>query len=264
MNDILKKITEHKFVEVKQKKEQVSIKDMLSELSNIDSLKQTYSLKESICRKRNGPAIIAEFKRGSPSKGLINSDVSSFDVITGYIKAGAAGISILTDEKFFFGKLDDIPEFDNPTAPFLRKDFIVDEYQIYEARYNGVDAILLIAAILSNEKIIEFTKLAHKLNLEVLLEIHNEDELAEKFHDKVDLVGINNRNLATFKVDIGVSKHLIKLIPKGTTVISESGINTKDEINSLLELGFSGFLIGESFMRETDPAKALAELLNSL
>ncbi|MEG0926032.1 indole-3-glycerol phosphate synthase TrpC [Chryseobacterium sp.] len=250
---ILDKIIERKKEEIKVSKSKISI-DELKNSSFFD--RKTYSLKESI-KNRNG--IIAEFKRQSPSKGIINNNVSPLDVTSAYEQFGASGISILTDKDFFGGSFDDILEVRNQIQiPVLRKDFMVDEYQFYEAKNMGADVILLIASCLSPNQVQEFTELAHELDLEVLLEIHTEEEL-KHFNSKIDLVGINNRNLKDFKVDLQHSVQLKDQLPKNTLSIAESGIYTIEDFKYLKEKGFDGFLMGEYFMRNTDPAKAFEE-----
>ncbi|WP_106916383.1 indole-3-glycerol phosphate synthase TrpC [Chryseobacterium aurantiacum] len=250
---ILDKIIERKKEEIKVSKSKISI-DELKNSRFFD--RKTYSLKESI-KNRNG--IIAEFKRQSPSKGIINNNVSPLDVTSAYEQFGASGISILTDKDFFGGSFDDILEVRNQIQiPVLRKDFMVDEYQFYEAKNMGADVILLIASCLSPNQVQEFTELAHELDLEVLLEIHTEEEL-KHFNSKIDLVGINNRNLKDFKVDLQHSVQLKDQLPKNTLSIAESGIYTIEDFKYLKEKGFDGFLMGEYFMRNTDPAKAFEE-----
>lgn len=214
------------------------------------------SLKESV---QNKSGIIAEFKRKSPSKGIINDLVLPLDVTTAYQNFGASGISILTDKDFFGGSFDDILNVRNHlNIPILRKDFMIDEYQFYEAKSMGADAILLIAACLSPQQVQEFTKLAHQLDLEVLLEIHTEEELGH-FNPDIDLVGINNRNLKDFKVDLQHSVRLKDQLPKDTVSVAESGIYRIEDFHYLKDKGFDGFLMGEYFMRNANPMKAFEE-----
>ena len=230
---------------------------------SIDQLKnsaffgrKTFSLKESV---KNKSGIIAEFKRQSPSKGIINDQVQPLEVASAYENYGASGISILTDKDFFGGSFEDILNVRNHTnIPILRKDFMVDEYQFYEAKSIGADAVLLIAACLSPDQVQEFTELAHELNLEVLLEIHTEEEL-KHCNANIDLVGINNRNLKDFKVDLQHSVQLKDQLPKDVLSVAESGIYNLDDFKYLKEKGFDGFLMGEYFMRNENPAKAFEE-----
>lgn len=206
--------------------------------------------------------IIAEFKRASPSKGVINNMASVLDVIYEYESGGASGVSILTEPEFFKGSNDDILCLAGSVkVPILRKDFIIDEYQVLESRAIGSDVILLIAACLSTQQVKDLATFAKKSGLEVLLEIHDEEEI-QHICDEVDLVGINNRNLKTFEVDINTSLTLINKIPTGKVVITESGISNVETIVTLKEAGFKGFLIGETFMKEADPGKAFRKFVD--
>ncbi len=247
---ILDQIIERKKDEVAFSKTKVST-DRLK--NSAFSGRKSISLKESVNDKSG---IIAEFKRKSPSKGLINNQVAPLEVTTAYQNFGASGISVLTDRDFFGGSFDDILEVrDQISIPILRKDFMIDEYQFYEAKSIGADAVLLIAACLSPQQVQEFTALAHELDLEVLLEIHTEEEL-EHFNPDIDLVGINNRNLKDFKVDLLHSVRLKDLLPKDTLSVAESGIYSIDDFHYLKDKGFDGFLMGEYFMRNENPMKA--------
>jgi indole-3-glycerol phosphate synthase len=223
---------------------------------------KTFSFKEFLLRKDN-TGIIAEFKRRSPSKGIINNCSFTADVTKDYAKYGASAVSVLTDEEFFGGSLKDLVEARVNNIPILRKDFIIDEYQIIESKSHGADIILLIAACLSKEEIKKFSALAKNLDLNVLLEIHNENEL-EHICDDVDVVGINNRDLKTFKVDLNHSIELCQKIPSDKIKISESGIDDVKTIKYLKQNGFSGFLIGEKFMKEKNPGKAFADFVKEL
>lgn len=201
--------------------------------------------------------IITEYKRASPSKGLINGTARVEDVVKGYADNKAVAISVLTDRNFFQGSLEDLrtARAAVPDVPLLRKDFMIDEYQLTEAKAYGADLILLIAACLSAADVKRLASFAHSLGLEVLLEIHAAEEL-DHICDEVDIVGVNNRNLKTFEVDIRHSLELLKRIPENKARISESGIYSMDTIQLLREGGFDGFLVGENFMREKDPALA--------
>jgi indole-3-glycerol phosphate synthase len=245
--NILDKIIENKKQEVSQRKKEISIEA----LKNSPYFhRNSYSLKDSI---KNGTGIIAEFKRKSPSKGILNETANVLEVGKAYQNFGASGISILTDKQFFGGNLQDILKVRNEISiPILRKDFMIDEYQFYEAKANGADVILLIASCLSVAQVQEFTELSHQLGLEVLLEIHTEDEL-KHFNKNIDLVGINNRNLKDFKVDLQHSVNLKNLLPKETLAIAESGIYSIEDFKFLKEKGFDGFLMGEYFMKNTKP-----------
>jgi indole-3-glycerol phosphate synthase len=196
--------------------------------------------------------IIAEYKRKSPSKGIINDKVKVSQITRAYANYGASGISVLTDGPSFGGSIDDMITARFNDVPILRKEFIIDEYQITEAKAYGADVILLIAAILTPQQVHDFTLKAHELGLEVILEIHNEEELGH-IQNATDIVGVNNRDLKTFKVDIEQSVRLSKQIPEDKLKISESGIHTIKDILHLKDHGYQGFLIGENFMKQEDP-----------
>ncbi|MEO6883272.1 MAG: indole-3-glycerol phosphate synthase TrpC [Bacteroidia bacterium] len=221
------------------------------------------SLKKYLQRK-DKIGIIAEIKRQSPSKGLINKHVSIERTSIGYMQAGASALSILTDSEFFGGKNEDLTiarKFNY--CPILRKDFVVDEYQIIEAKSIGADVILLLANVLNSSQIKQFTAFAHSLQLEVLVEIHDEEEI-NSIDELTDVVGVNNRNLKTFDVSIESSLRLAKLIPNQFVKISESGIHSAKEIHQLKEVGFQGFLIGEKFMQHCRPELACAQFVKEI
>tara|TARA_R110002167_G_scaffold59804_11_gene169394 strand:+ start:868 stop:1656 length:789 start_codon:yes stop_codon:yes gene_type:complete len=226
--------------------------------------KSTFSLANALRTSPTG--IIAEHKRRSPSKSVINQSLSVQDVAMGYEDAGACGMSVLTDGKYFGGSLDDLLLARAAVGlPLLRKEFIIDEYQILEAKAHGADLILLIAAILSTEEIKTFSELAQSIHLEVLLEVHNEKELHKSMMPSLDLVGVNNRNLKTFELSLATSKELSRSIPDDFVKVSESGIGSVAAIRELKEYGYQGFLIGENFMKTQDPgagAKAFIDTLN--
>lgn len=241
--NILDKIIENKKQEIANAKSKISL-DQLKDSALFS--RRTFSLEETI-KSKSG--IIAEFKRKSPSKGIINAQLSALEVVSEYEKFGASAVSVLTDSQFFGGSFDDVLSVRNDiNIPILRKDFMIDEYQFYEAKSIGADVILLIAACLSPKQVSEFTDLAHSLNLEVLLEIHTEEEL-KHINKNIDFVGINNRNLKDFKVDLQHSVDLKNQLPKGIFSIAESGIYSEDDFKFLKEKGFDGFLMGEYFMR---------------
>lgn len=256
--NILDKIIEQKKQEVSEAKK----KSSLTELKDSQFFNRNiFSLKESV---KSGSGIIAEFKRQSPSKGIINDKADVLEVATSYQKFGASGISILTDSEFFGGKLEDILKVRNEiTIPILRKDFMIEEYQFYEAKANGADVILLIASCLSAQQVEEFTDLAHELGLEVLLEIHTEEEL-KHFNKEIDLVGINNRNLKDFKVDLQHSVNLKNLLPTEVLAVAESGIYSIEDFKFLKQKGFDGFLMGEYFMQNENPGVAFEEFVNTI
>ena len=255
----LDEIVAYKRTEVEKRKSEASIEELMrSPLIQRVGL----SLKRFLLDPtRNG--IIAEFKRQSPSKGIINDRVDVKEVTAAYANYGASGISVLTDTYFFGGSVNDLMQARTNQIPILRKEFIIDEYQIVESKAIGADVILLIAAILSPEQVTEYTMKAHELGLEVILEIHDEVE-ARHICDPVDIVGVNNRNLKLFQVDLEQSARLSDLIPHDKIKISESGIHSVNDIIYLKSLGYKGFLIGENFMKEEAPGFAFmrfAELL---
>lgn len=221
----------------------------------------------SMCRyllKPNRTGIIAEFKRRSPSKGWINENADVLKVSTGYNAGAASGLSILTDTPSFGGSMLDLEVARKSNLiPILRKDFIIDEYQVIEAKSFGADLLLLIAAALPAKEIEHLAKVARSIGMEVLLEVHNEEEL-QKINQYINIVGVNNRNLKTFEVDINLSLELISKIPDQFLKISESGISTPESIVDLSKAGYHGFLIGENFMKSEDPATAFVEFVNTL
>lgn len=220
------------------------------------------SLRQALLNSETG--IIAEFKRHSPSKREIHTYADPSEIIPDYERAGATGCSVLTDTIFFGGSLSDLAAARNSCSlPLLRKDFIIDSRQIFEAFLFGADAILLIASALTKPEIRDLTRTAHRIGLEVLLEIHGENEL-EKIIPEVDIVGVNNRNLANFETGIEASARIAELLPKGMVRISESGISSADDIKKLRALGFNGFLIGEMFMKHKYPFVALEMLIRQL
>jgi indole-3-glycerol phosphate synthase len=224
--------------------------------------KPTLSLKASLL-DGSKTGIIAEYKRKSPSKGIINDRNSVAEVTKAYTEFGASGVSVLTDESFFGGTLKDLVAARENAIPLLRKDFIVDEYQIVEAKAYGADVILLIAANLSLKEVKSLSASAKNLSLEVLLELHDESEL-EHICDTVDLVGINNRNLKTFEVNLEHSVRLAEKIEDRFIKVAESGIHSVNNIHYLKQHGFQGFLIGEYFMKQENPMTAFRNFASSL
>ena len=215
---------------------------------------------------KNSPSgIIAEFKRRSPSKAVINQSVSVREVVTGYATAGACGASILTDNEYFGGSLDDLVQARAcSNLPLLRKEFIIDPYQITEAKAFGADVVLLIAALLDETQIKALSAHAKGLQLEVLVEIHDASELEKCLQPTVDIIGVNNRNLKTFDVSLDTSKDLAAKIPAEFLKISESGLQDPSAIIALKNYGFEGFLIGENFMKTTHPSAAAQEFIQQL
>ena len=246
---ILDKIVRDKKLEVDKLSSNSSIKEL--ESSRLFS-RQCISLKDSILKNTGG--IICEFKRRSPSNNNINYKSNVSEVVKGYQKAGAAGLSILTNKQYFDGDIKDIVEIrDISSIPILRKEFIISEYQIIEAKSIGSDAILLIASILSKEEIKNYSSLAKNIGLEVLFEIHDAEELEKISGENIDIIGVNNRNLDTLEIDIQNSVDLYSKIPNSFVKISESGISKVESILKLREVGYQGFLIGENFMKTDDP-----------
>lgn len=259
MKNILDKIVEHKRKELEAVKANLSV----SELEKSPQFeKKSYSLTESLKHpERTG--IIAEFKRQSPSKGIINDQAKVADVTQAYEKYGASGVSVLTNQEFFGGTVEDVKAARAIEIPILRKEFIVDEYQIIEAKAIGADVILLIAECLTASEVKDFTQLAHSLGMQVILEMHSEKQL-DKIAADQQIVGINNRDLTTFKVDLEQSIKLCHRLPPEMLKIAESGISNPQTILDLKKEGFDGFLIGENFMKQSNPGTAFKEFVEQL
>ncbi|MEY3946829.1 MAG: indole-3-glycerol phosphate synthase TrpC [Bacteroidota bacterium] len=258
--NILERIVERKRVEVAERK----ISNPIEKLKDTALYqRQIFSLVEGL-QKNNASGIIAEFKRKSPSKGIINDRVDPIKVTEGYQRAGASAVSILTDADFFGGSEKDLMACRAVLdIPILRKDFVVDRYQLHEAKAIGADLVLLIAACLTPEEVLDLSAEAHAIGLEVLLELHDEDELNHVEKD-VDLVGINNRSLKTFDVDIERSLRMAASIPGNMPKVAESGIDDPAQIRIFKENGYKAFLIGENFMKREDPGKALKEFIDNI
>jgi len=256
----LQEIVQEKLKQVEEDKQLVPL-EMLEQ--SIFFSRECASLKEYILRDDKS-GIITEIKKKSPALGAINPDVNVENLAAAYTLAGASALSVLTDNKYFGGcNADLIAARENTSIPILRKDFVIDEYQVVEAKSIGADIILLIAAILTKEEIAQFTELAHKLGLEVILEVHAEQEL-EKVYKSVDVIGVNNRNLETMQIDIATSKTMSKLIPAGFIKISESGIENPEIVLELKQFGYNGFLIGSHFMKHAEPGKAFEEFIQQI
>jgi indole-3-glycerol phosphate synthase len=258
--NILDKIVADKYKEVDLKKSIIPKKQLeQSVLFNRDGKSLAQALRNSTT------GIIAEHKRRSPSKQTINQNTNVGQVAISYENAGVCGMSVLTDIKYFGGSLEDlILARASVTMPLLRKEFIIDEYQILEAKAHGADVILLIGAVLSRAEIKVFSKLAKSIGLDVLLEVHNEEELKKSIMPSLDMLGVNNRNLKTFEVSLETSKKLSNLIPEDFVKVSESGISTIEAIKDLKEFGYQGFLIGENFMKTDNPGKSAKDFINKL
>ena len=262
MPTILDKIITHKRQEVLDRQALVPVK-LLEKSLYIDS--QPLSLRQYLLRD-DLSGIIAEFKRKSPSKGVLNAHAPVERTTLGYMQAGASALSVLTDTEFFGGKNEDLTIARRYNfCPILRKDFVVDEYQILEAKSIGADAVLLIAAVLSGEEVLRLGRFAKSLGLEVLLEIHSAEELDKTLHpDAVSVVGVNNRNLHDFSVSLDTSGELAQRIPNEYVKVTESGLSSAADIEALRAVGYRGFLIGETFMRHGRPEKACAALVQQL
>jgi indole-3-glycerol phosphate synthase len=259
--NILDQINENKRREIAEAKGKVTV----DELKASPYFKRPINSLKAALIAEGASGIIAEFKTQSPSKGVINGEAEASEVTAAYMAAGASGLSVLTDDAYFGGSFEDLAKarWANPKAPVLRKDFMLDPYQVYEAKAHGADVVLLIAESLSKQLLLELTQIAKEIGLEVLVEIHSAEEL-EKLNPQVDLVGVNNRNLKTFEVDINTSVLLSELIPAQFVKISESGISDSGSISHLKAAGFKGFLIGETFMKTEDPGKACAEFIGKI
>ena len=260
--DILQEIVAHKRIEVERFKQQLSEQEIHRRVEAILDF-SVPSMSKALTASESG--IIAEFKRRSPSKGWIKEEGKADEIPLSYQEHGAAALSILTDEQYFGGKDDfiRIARHAGVHIPILYKNFIIDEYQLFQARLCGASAVLLIAADLSKEECQSLLSTAHGLGLEVLLEMHSEEEL-EYAEMEPDMCGINNRNLGTFITDVQNSFRLAELLPKDSVKVSESGISNPDTVKALRLAGFRGFLIGETFMKTSDPGEALKEFISKL
>lgn len=258
---ILDKIVLRKKEEVALAKQRVSIAQLEQ---GLHFNRNPYSFKQFLLDEQRN-SIIAEFKRRSPSKGVINDKVTVAEVTAAYAAAGASALSVLTDGDFFGGHTDDLLAARAVNEiPILRKDFMIDEYQLIEAKALGADIILLIAAILTPEEIKDLASVAKGLGLNVLLEVHNEEELNRSICADLDAIGVNNRNLADFTVNLQTSFDLVNKIPDEFLKISESAISAAGTIKDLKAAGFNGFLIGENFMKTTDPGAAIRHFVDEL
>ena len=258
--DILSKIVADKYIEVELRKSVIPV----SQLENSALFnRKTFSLVNKLKSSESG--IIAEHKRRSPSKSVINQNLLVSDVAKGYENAKVCGMSILTDSKYFGGSLDDlIVARASCDLPLLRKEFIISEYQIIESKANGADVILLIASILTKKEVKYFSELAKSMDLDVLLEVHNAEELKKSIIPSIDMIGVNNRNLKTFEVSTMISKELSELIPDDFVKVSESGISSIETIKELKGYGYQGFLIGENFMKTDNAGESARKFINKL
>jgi indole-3-glycerol phosphate synthase len=256
MKDILGRIVAVKRREVREAKRSIPLKEMVV---RADQARPLTGFRDSL---RTGFRVIAEIKRASPSKGVIREDFKPVEIAKSYLEAGAGAISVLTDREFFQGSPDFLRSVAMvSTVPVLRKDFVIDEYQIHEAKEMGAGMVLLIAACLGPFRLKRFLRLCRRIGLEALTEVHDAAELRKALSAGADLVGINNRDLRTFRTDVAVSLDLIRSIPAGIPAVSESGIRTPDDVRRLKNGGFGAILVGEAFMSASDPGKALKELM---
>ncbi len=261
--NILEEILAHKAAEVAQRKVVLSEAELQTKMfSQPDTRGFLANIENKL--SKNQPSVIAEIKKASPSKGIIRADFHPAELALSYQLGGATCLSVLTDEHYFQGHDQFLQEVRTAVKlPIIRKDFIVDTYQIYESRLLGADAILLIAAALSDSTLAEFYELAMSLNMDVLVEVHNEIELQAALALGAHLIGVNNRNLKTFVTDLDTSVRLRALIPDNIVMVAESGIGTAEDIKYLRNNGVNVFLIGESLMRKPDPGAALKQLLDT-
>lgn len=259
--NILDKIVARKLEEVAEAKQKVSV----AELEANPNFNRKPLVFKDFLLDESRTGIISEFKRRSPSKGLINGTADVAEVTQAYSAAGASALSVLTDTDFFGGKAEDLFQARAVNEiPILRKDFMIDEYQILEAKAWGADIILLIASILTPKQVSDFAKLAQSLGLNVLLEVHNLEELERSICSNLDAIGVNNRNLGDFTVNIQTSFDLVNKIPNEFLKISESAIDNPQVIKELKAVGYNGFLIGENFMKTVDPGLAIREFAKFL
>ncbi len=260
MTDILEKITAVKHQEVAAAKKRKSLEAVRADAeSRVLTRDFVGALRAKIADGQS--AVIAEIKKASPSKGVLRADFEPADIAQSYAEHGAACLSVLTDKDFFQGSSDYLRQARaSCTLPVLRKDFMVDAYQIYESRAMGADAVLLIAACLNDGQMAEFEQIARSLYMAVLVEVHDADELLRALKLKTPLIGINNRNLKTFEVSLDTTISMLADVPKDRLLVTESGITTPADVARMREVGVNAFLVGEAFMRAADPGEALAKL----
>jgi indole-3-glycerol phosphate synthase len=260
--DILKTIVEHKKQEVTIARQETSIEELKLRISDLEDTARGFERHLREANQSGWTAIIAEVKKGSPSKGIIREDFDPLEIAEIYQNNGATCLSVLTDEKFFMGHLRNLALIREQVGlPLLRKDFVIDPFQVYEARAAGADAVLLIAAILEPQQIADLAGIARSVFLDVLLEVHDEAEMELACESDITLIGVNNRNLRNFVTDLGTTERLAKMLPQGRLLVAESGINSSAEIARLKAAGAGAFLVGESLMREEDIGAKLQELL---
>lgn len=260
MTDILTRILRHKAQEVTERAQQVPLRELRERAAGREAPRGFLDALESRIRQRQ-PAVIAEVKKASPSRGVIRAEFDPGEIAASYARCGAACLSVLTDEEFFQGSSQHLATArDRCRLPVLRKDFMVDPYQVWESRAIGADCILLIVSALGDAQLVELSQLALDLGMDVLVEVHDSDELDRALALRVPLLGINNRDLRTFDTRLETTLELLPRIPDGYTVITESGIHCRDDVTLMQSNGVHGFLVGEAFMRAPEPGEALAEL----
>jgi indole-3-glycerol phosphate synthase len=258
--DILKKIIKRKWQEIEERSAKISTKDLQQQLKTASPCR---GFVDSIAAKIEAgkPAVIAEIKKASPSKGLLRENFQPAEIAASYAEGGAACLSVLTDRDFFQGSEDYLQQAREACdLPVIRKDFIIDPYQVYEARTINADCILLIVAVLEQSKLQALTELAHALGMDVLIEVHDAQELKTALTIDAKLIGINNRNLRTFETRLETTTELLNQIPENRIVVTESGILTSDDVKKMQNNHIHAFLIGEAFMRANDPGQALTSL----
>lgn len=259
---ILDRILETKREEVAAAKSHQSQDELARRIGDLEDVPRGFARALQTMVASGGTAIIAEVKKGSPSKGIIRADFDPVAIADQYQSGGATCLSVLTDQNYFFGHLRNLGLIrEQVSLPLLCKDFIIDPYQLYQARLAGADAVLLIAAALDDEQLQSLAQLAKELRLDTLLEVHDGDELQRALQLPVDLIGINNRDLRTFVTDLAITENLAAHIPEAQLAVAESGINSRADIERLQRAGARAFLVGESLMREADIEKKLHELL---
>lgn len=255
---ILSRIIEEKKRNIEDAKKAKPAEELMREIKNVCVRS---SFKKNISRPHH-MNLIAEIKKASPSRGILRGDFNPSRIAVTYQAGGASAISVLTDERFFEGRLEYIKKIkENISLPILRKDFIIDEYQIYESVAAGADAILLIAELLSSNELSHFYSIASSLGLDVLMEVHNEEDVEKALATGASMIGINNRDLHTFKIDIGVTQKLVRLLPQNKIKVSESGIRSHEDVMLLKSVGVNAVLIGEAFMEADDIASKMREIM---
>ena len=258
---ILDRIVEAKAVRLEAAKRRTTLQELIERAAERSSTRIRHSLTDALARA-DSVNIIAEIKQRSPSKGIIRDEFDPVSIAEAYAGAGAAALSVLAEEDFFGGSLDHLEAIRSRVAlPLLRKDFIIDEYQLYESVLAGADAVLLIVAMLEDELLESLIKLAGRLELDALVEVHSTDEMKRAIRAGAAIIGVNNRDLTTFAVDLETSIDLARLAPKGAVLVSESGIHSGSDIRRLKSAGFNAYLVGEHLMRAPDPGAALGQLI---